>query len=88
MKVAIYCENGATQLVLTPEGEFEKNAVKTLEGKTHRLEVHSGSFAECKGGYFRRYEEEFSVMLLTRPLPPAQAAEPITPDHNHGEHLV
>lgn len=31
MKTAIYIEDGTVQLVLTPENDFEKNALRSLQ---------------------------------------------------------
>lgn len=53
MKVAIYIEDGVTQLVLTPEGEWEKNAVGNIEEGAARIVVRRGSFYECQGGWHR-----------------------------------
>jgi len=55
MKTAIYIEDGVVQLVLTPDGEFEKNALSAFNGKPLSAVVREGSFYECKGGYFRQY---------------------------------
>ena len=45
MKGAIYIENGLTQLVLTPESDFEKN-----------VSVYTGGFYHCQGGWVRQRE--------------------------------
>lgn len=55
MKVAIYIEDGVTQLVLTPESEWEKSATFKLVGEGERaLTVHRGSFYHCRGGWTRQ----------------------------------
>jgi hypothetical protein len=33
MKTAIYIENGATQIVLTPESDFEERAISGIAAK-------------------------------------------------------
>ena len=50
MKTAIYIEDGVVQLVITPEGEFEKNALKSFENKPMEAKVFAGAFYDCRGG--------------------------------------
>lgn len=55
MKTAIYIEDGVVQLVLTPETDFEKNALKsfnTTDGVV--AQIFSGSFYDCRGGWTRQ----------------------------------
>lgn len=54
MKTAIYIEDGTVQLVITPETEFEKSAIKTLRGKETKLSLFNGSFYDCRGGWVRQ----------------------------------
>jgi len=54
MKTAIYIEDGVVQLVLTPENEFEKNAIKTFDDKPLQTKINSGSFYDCRGGWVRQ----------------------------------
>lgn len=72
MKVAIYIEQGVTQLVLTPEGEWEKSVVaKLVPSGTQKVTAMRGSFYECRGGWIRYsgYEsDDNSVILLFAPL--------------------
>jgi len=65
MKTAIYIQDGITQLVLTPETEFEKNAVKGISDSPKDAQIFSGSFYECNGGYFRHdlTKEDSSIMI-------------------------
>ena len=53
MKTAIYIEDGAVQLVITPESEFEKNAISMFSGKELSAKLFSGSFYDCRGGWVR-----------------------------------
>ena len=56
MKTAIYIEDGVVQLVLTPESDWEKNALssfKTDDGKID-ASIFSGSFYDCRGGWVRQ----------------------------------
>ena len=62
MKTAIYIEDGTVQLVITPESEFEKNALSTFENRPLDAKLHSGSFYDCRGGWVRQkgyYEPGF-----------------------------
>jgi len=54
MKTAIYIEDGVVQLVITPESEFEKNALTTIQNDPVEVEVFSGSFYDCRGGWVRQ----------------------------------
>ena len=53
MKTAIYIDDGALQLVLTPETETDKKVLDTLE-KTDSLQTYRGGFYECQGGWVRQ----------------------------------
>ena len=56
MKTAIYIEDGVTQLVITPESDFEKSTLKMLGGEDGAVEakIHIGSFYDCRGGWVRQ----------------------------------
>lgn len=54
MKTAIYIEDGVTQLVLTPETEYEKDIVKGFGDKLDRVQVFQGGFYDCRGGWIRQ----------------------------------
>jgi hypothetical protein len=54
MKTAIYIEDGTVQLVITPENEFEKNALSTLQEKPLEAKIFSGAFYDCRGGWVRQ----------------------------------
>lgn len=51
MKTAIYIEDGTVQLVVTPETEFEKNALSSFQGRELDAKIFSGSFYDCRGGW-------------------------------------
>ena len=51
MKTAVYIEDGITQLVITPESEFEQRALNTFNGKPMEANLFSGSFYDCRGGW-------------------------------------
>ena len=53
MKTAIYIEDGLVQLVITPDSEFEKNALSTFRSKPLSAEIKVGTFYRCQGGYVR-----------------------------------
>jgi len=54
MKTAIYIEDGITQVVLTPETEFEKQALKQIGSSDVSAQIFSGTFYECMGGWTRQ----------------------------------
>jgi hypothetical protein len=54
MKTAIYIEDGTVQLVITPETEFEKNALSTMRDKAIDAKLFDGSFYDCQGGWIRQ----------------------------------
>lgn len=54
MKTAIYIEDGVVQLVITPETEFEKNALKSFNEKPLEAKIFSGAFYDCRGGWTRQ----------------------------------
>ena len=54
MKTAIYIENGTVQLVITPESDFEKSALRSFEGNAIDAKVFAGSFYDCRGGWVRQ----------------------------------
>ncbi len=55
MKTAIYIEDGVVQLVITPESEFEKKAVKDyFEREPLEVKIHTGSFYDCRGGWVKQ----------------------------------
>lgn len=54
MKTAIYIEDGVAQLVITPENDFEKNALRSFEYKPTEAQIFAGSFYDCRGGWARQ----------------------------------
>lgn len=63
MKAAIYIENGTTQLVLTPENDWEKQVIRCVEDRAQTVHIHRASFYECRGGYFRQGTGDDSLIL-------------------------
>ncbi len=54
MKVSIYIEQGMTQLVLTPEGEWEQQVCAKMAANGEKnVHVSRGSFYETRGGWTR-----------------------------------
>ena len=64
MKTAIYIEDGTVQLVITPEGDFEKNALQTFRNKPLDAEIFAGSFYGCQGGWIRHRDNGLNPVLL------------------------
>lgn len=66
MKVAIYIEDGDTQLVLTPENDWEKSAIKNICEGGATAEIMTGEFYENRAGYHRQGTSERSLILRVR----------------------
>ena len=54
LKTAIYIEDGTVQLVITPESDFEKNALSSFQGHELDAKLYCGSFYDCRGGWVRQ----------------------------------
>lgn len=65
MKTAIYIEDGVVQLVVTPESEFEKNALSGFEDKPLEAKIFVGSFYDCRGGWVKQTDFVPPSMLQT-----------------------
>lgn len=61
MKTAIYIEDGVVQLVLTPENEFEQNALNSFKDKNIQTTIMHGQFYACQGGWFRHQNNPSSA---------------------------
>ena len=61
MKTAIYIEDGVVQLVLTPESDFERNALRSFEDKPLAVRVFSGAFYDSRGGWIRQKDGNFGT---------------------------
>lgn len=55
MKSAIYIEQGVTQVVLTPESEWEKTALGMVYKAMEQgmASAYEGEFYQCRGGWNR-----------------------------------
>lgn len=69
MKTAIYIEDGVVQLVLTPENEFERNALKSIQDKPTDTSIKAGSFYHCQGGWTRHGPDDQSLIIRTTTKP-------------------
>lgn len=61
MKTAIYIEDGITQIVLTPESEFEKEVIAKFGEDAIQTKIYKGAFYDCRGGWVRQ-KKYFSGM--------------------------
>lgn len=84
MKTAIYIEDGTVQLVITPQTDFEKNALSTFEEHELGAKIYSGSFYDCRGGWVRQAEhnayrefnkDDKSLMIRIKTNDPEQAVK-------------
>lgn len=62
MKTAIYIEDGVTQLILTPDTEWEKAVLEKI--KVGEFQIHRGEFYYCQGGWHRQGGSQNSLMIL------------------------
>lgn len=64
MKTAIYIEDGVVQLVITPESEWEKSALRSFETKPMEAKIFAGTFYDCRGGWTR--QRDYSSQVYDR----------------------
>lgn len=64
MKTAIYIEDSVTQLVLTPQNEWEKKITKSFSDGERTITIKRGSFYECRGGWVRFAERTDDELLI------------------------
>jgi hypothetical protein len=54
MTTAVYIKDGVVQLVLTPENQWEEDAIKSFEERgAVETEIYRGQFYNCVGGWTR-----------------------------------
>ena len=66
MKTAIYIEDGTVQLVITPETDFEKSALRSFEDKPLSAKIMAGSFYDTRGGWVRQSAYHRPMMYGSR----------------------
>lgn len=66
MKTAIYAEDGITQIVLTPENEFERDIVESTENKNLSTSIVTGQFYSCAGGWVRHSEYNVGQSIIIK----------------------
>lgn len=54
MKTAIYTEDKITQLIITPENDFEKEAIEKFADQELAAKIFVGSFYDSRGGWVRQ----------------------------------
>lgn len=79
MKISIVIAEGEKQVMMTPETEHEKQALKFItptdaveiasEWGTYDNEPNHFSYnsSKCQGGYIRRFAEKDSLMFILKP---------------------
>lgn len=72
MKTAIYIAEGRTQLVLTPETAFEKQALSKV-GYMKEATIRTGSFYSCQGGWDRHTREDNSIIIVVDEVKDAES---------------
>lgn len=66
MKIAFYVEDGLEQIVLTPEGDLEKDILGKIQDADREMTIHTGSFYECRGGFVRQANSDTSTIIVMR----------------------
>lgn len=63
MKGALYIEGPDIQLIITPEDEKERELLRLFDTKKV-TKTFWGNFGKCEGGWYRKYEDEDSLIFL------------------------
>ena len=79
MKISIVIAEGEKQIMMTPETDHERQALKFIT-PTDKIEIASqwGTYddepthfsfnsTKCQGGYIRRFAEKESLMFILKP---------------------
>jgi len=79
MKISIVISDGIKQVMMTPEGDHERDALKWISA-TDNIEIAQkwGTYdnepshfnyntSKCEGGYLRRFAEKDSLMFVITP---------------------
>ena len=64
MKTNIYIEDGVTQIILTPETDFEKNILRDFDISNSKTSLFKGNFYDCQGGWVRRSEHTPDSIMI------------------------
>jgi hypothetical protein len=64
MKTTVLSQDGVTQIVLTPETDFEKDVVNKYGRNAVTAQFYNGSFSECNGGWIHGYQSGKSLMIV------------------------
>jgi len=80
MKTAIYVEDGRSQVVLTPENDFDKVALKAIQGPV-TCKIVSGTFYACQGGFTKLRDDgpNSSIIIVMESLPDPGKQPPAFP---------
>jgi len=65
MKIALYIEDGLEQIVLTAETKTEKAILGKLHDGSRTLQIHSGGFYPCRGGWTRHTRQYPHMAFVT-----------------------
>lgn len=61
MKASIWIEGGVQQVVLTPENEWERTALRAIQEKQHSVQAFWGAFYNCAGGWLRQASHQVDM---------------------------
>lgn len=64
MKTAIFTDdNGTTQLILTPQSDFDKSVIAKILLDKRYVQIMEGQFYKCCGGYERQGDQPSSLIF-------------------------
>jgi len=63
---AIYLDEDNTQLVLTPENEWERNILRMISQDMPEPKTYWGEFYACRGGWIRMSDTNSKASLIIR----------------------
>jgi hypothetical protein len=68
MNIALYIEDGRSQIILTPQSDHEKSLLGQLkdmyENGRGSLTIHRGEFYPCQGGWTRHGTGDESTIIV------------------------
>ena len=65
MKTALLVLPDSSQVVLTPENDFERDIIRGIQISQYQATIEQGSFYRCQGGWDRELSGgDWSLMII------------------------
>lgn len=74
MKTQVLIAGDVSQIVLTPETDFERAALNSIDAGTNATLLKRGVFSECQGGWLREFDERPNKESLIVVIKPKEAS--------------